>query len=571
MPKPPKAKNEKTPPVFRRQDLAAARREIVGLSGGQALARILQYPLPATLVQSFDEVDFHLLIHEIGLADALPLVALASNRQLQYLLDVEPWREDRLHNAALTRALALMVQADAGRMVPYLARSQAPLVQYFLWRNVQVIVREHDQDPSDFGDDCFTLDNVFYLRIRPDSDFDEATGEVLADRDKFIHDLIDLLADQDYESFRNRLIESGTLISAEHEEEALRWRTVRLAEKGFLPFEEAVGVYQPLSVEQFRQRAPKHFDWQDDDGTSLPVPRYAAGGLPNQGVFADALAVLAARGDLEGIEAEFAGLCNQIAVADRQRVNQRAVIEAIARKAAGYLGIALEVLAPDAQNRAALIRHHALGDIFRVGYGQALALKWQTDRWQRQSWYRRQGLKLTFWDADWMGVLGGLLIKRPLYFDNYRNGALYREFASLAEVRQAGRTLQNIMAVDAVLDRIEPSGVRLAGAAGLTWKNFLLTAWVRDRIGAADDGPSIALDALRSFFAGLWTQKGKIRIAQRRAFLDWLAARSRQPAEAVSESLAAVLEALFKELESEYGAVAPERLDRRFIRLFMVD
>ena len=571
MPKSPKAKNQKTQNVSRRQDLAAVRREIVNLSGEQALARILEYPLPATLVQSFDEVDFHLLIHEIGLADALPLVAMASNRQLQYLLDIEPWSEDRLHNGALTRGLALMVQADAGRMVPYLARSQVPLVEYFLWRNVQLIVREHDQDPSDLGDDCFTLDNVFYLRILPDPDFDEAPGDVLADREKFIHDLIDLLADHDFEYFRNLLIESSALLSAEHEEEALRQRTVRLAEKGFLPFEEAVGVYQPLSVEQFRERGAKHFDGQDDDGGSMPVPRYAAGGLPNQGVFADALAVLAARGDLERIEAEFAGLCNQIAVADRQMVNQRAVIEAIARKTAGYLGIALEVLAADAQNGATLIQRHVLGDIFRVGYGQALTLKWQTDRWQRQSWYRRQGLKLTFWDQDWMGVLGGLLIKRPLFFDNYRSGFLYREFANLAEVHQTGRALKNIITVDALIDRIEPSGVRLAGIAGLTWKNFLLTAWVRDRIGATDDRLSIDLDALRPFFAGLWTKKGKIRITHRRAFLDWLAARSRQPAEAVSESLAAALEALFKELESEYASVAPQRLDRRYVRLFLIE
>ena len=169
-----------------------------------------------------------------------------------------------------------------------------------------------------------------------------------------------------------------------------------------------------------------------------------------------------------------------------------------------------------------------------------------------------------------MGVLGGLLIKHPLFFYNYRSGFLYREFANLAEVRQTGRTLKNIMTVDALIDRIEPSGVRLAGVAGLTWKNLLLTAWARDRIGATDDRLSIDLDALRPFFAGLWTKKGKIRITHRRAFLDWLAARSRQPAVTVSEPLAAVLEALFKELESEYGSVAPQRIDRRYVRLFRI-
>ena len=39
---------------------------------------------------------------------------------------------------------------------------------------------------------------------------------------------------------------ASVVIPAEAEEEAFRQRNVRLAEKGLLPFEEAVGIYQPL-------------------------------------------------------------------------------------------------------------------------------------------------------------------------------------------------------------------------------------------------------------------------------------------------------------------------------------
>lgn len=564
------------PTLPTRRDLAQARRQIVRLDGHQALARILEAPLPATLVQSFDAVDLHLLIHEIGPADALPVLALASEHQIQYLLDVESWSRDRLDNPALTRWLSLLLQADPARMIAYLARCQTGLLRHWLWCNLQIRVREHDQEPSEFGEDWFSLDNVFFMRIAADPALGTADGEAVADREKFIQECIERLADHDYAYFRDLLIDSTGLIPAEHEEEALRLRRIRLAEKGFLPFEEAIGVYQPLSPERFRALGPKHFEWRDEDGRPLPVPCHAAGARPQGGVFAQALARAAAAGeDLARAEAEFAGLCNQIAAADQQTVRQREALAALARKAAGYLDIALEVLAQkagrvDLNAAAALIRRHALGDIFRVGYGQALTLKWQADAWQRRSWYRGQGLTLTFWDEAGLGVLGGLLIKRPLFFDNFATGVLYREFATLDDVRRTRRTLECIIALDELLARFAFSGRPLAGLGGLTWKNLLLTAWACEQEGIASDAPAIALTALRAFMAGLWTTRGRIRTARRRDFLDWLARRSDQPAEAVSAALAAVLEDLFRELEAEYGRVDIHRLDRRLIRLFRV-
>jgi len=33
-----------------------------------------------------------------------------------------------------------------------------------------------------------------------------------------------------------------------------------------------------------------------------------------------------------------------------------------------------------------------------------------------------------------MGVLGGILLKKPLFYDNYKTGVLYREFTSAEDV-----------------------------------------------------------------------------------------------------------------------------------------
>jgi hypothetical protein len=442
-----------------RQALAAVRRAVLSLPGEQALDRIVGHPRPASLVQSFAETDLHLLIHEIGPADALPLLAMASNDQLQYLLDAETWEADHIDGAALTRWLAALMQASTERAVVYLMQHQQALLEYFLACNLQLIIREHDQDPSLFGDDWFSLDNVFYLRIRPHAAADESLEGLADDHASFIHAFLQQLADHDYPLFRNLLLESSVLLPAEHQEEMLRQRTVRMAEKGFLPFDEAVGIYLPLSPQALDTRRARRPETADPQEARLPVARTAAGVLPDSGAFAEALAVYAASGALAPIEAEFAALCNRLAVADRRVVRQRSDLAALARKAAGYLGIGLERMAVvngdfDPARGAALIRRHYLEDFFRVACEAIWHLKRKTELWQRQSWYRQKGLRLAFWLEEGTGVIGGLLIKRPLFFDNYRRGVLYREFETLADLAVTERVLNTIMALDDLLARM---------------------------------------------------------------------------------------------------------------------
>ena len=50
-----------------------------------------------------------------------------------------------------------------------------------------------------------------------------------------------------------------------------------------------------------------------------------------------------------------------------------------------------------------------------------------------------------------MGVIGGLLLKHPLFYDNYETGVLYREFASYADIRKTETILNEIIAFDDLL------------------------------------------------------------------------------------------------------------------------
>jgi hypothetical protein len=157
-----KPQNSKT--LQRVLQLQEKRRNILRLPPEKALDRILSDPQPAALVHSFPEQDFYLLVNEIGPQDSLPLLSLATNKQWEHIADLETWQKDRIDLKMVTRWLSLLLEADSKRFIRWVLEEQLEFVELYLFRNLEVRIREHDQDPSDFGDEYFTLDNVYYFK-----------------------------------------------------------------------------------------------------------------------------------------------------------------------------------------------------------------------------------------------------------------------------------------------------------------------------------------------------------------------------------------------------------------------
>ena len=122
------------------------------------------------------------------------------------------------------------------------------------------------------------------------------------------------------------------MIPAETEEEAYRLRNVRLAEKGFLPFEEAIGVYQPLKPDALKRRSRKHLAQPSAEEIPLPVPLSQLKALSGENLFAEALKRIQSDSILHQLQAEFAGLCNRIIVADQKKIESREALKAVVSK-----------------------------------------------------------------------------------------------------------------------------------------------------------------------------------------------------------------------------------------------
>jgi len=567
------------------ESLRRQREKILSLSAEKGLESILDAPQPAALVHSWAEQDLYFLIHDLGPEDAQPLLALVSERQRDYLLDLECWQRDRIDLPAATRWLDLFLRTDPKRLAKWCLTEGGDFVAFYLFRNIVVRVREHDQDPSDFGPDFFTIDDTFYIRVldgpTPTEDRDAAAS---TPRD-LIPRLIERLADEDYPRYQQLIQEAMDVLPAEHEEELYRMRNVRLAEKGFLPPKKAVGVYQPLNAHHFKDQPAKYVS-PPQQTFPMVVPLVPAGMLQDDNLFTRSLQRIDADRTLQQLQAEFAALCNQIISADGRSIRDREELREIVGKACGYLSLGLEVLCPSGSSEtpgrsSALIQIHGLIDIFRLGYGQALSLKWRAEQWHRSGWFGATGLPLSFWAEEGMGVLGGLLLKKPLFFDNYRSGKIYREFTCGEDLSSTAAVLDDIIALDDLIGRMALRGLPRSELL-LTYKSLLLTLWAADRLGleetagtyTSSDRPiALPLEAFKTFFEGLWRDVNpprKARQSVKEDFLRYLADRSAQPAADVSDRLGHTLETLFAEIEGELGRVATRDLDPRFVHLFIL-
>ena len=562
------------------------RRQLMALEPKETMERILQDSQSLALVHSFPEQDFYFLIHDIGPEDAGPLLALASNRQWEHLVDLETWQKDQIDSKAVARWMDLLLMADPHRFMNWFLKEKLEFVEFFLYKNIEVRVREHDQDPSELGTGFVTLDDTYYIRFidQPvDSPDNELTEE---QREKFINRLVNALSDFDHRIYQGVLLEATHVIPAETEEDCYRWRNLRLAEKGFLPFDEAIGIYQPVKPRDLAQQDAKPIPPAEDPATLFTVPQYPIRMMLEDNHFSRALAAIEPDDVLAHIQSEFANLCNQIIVADHKTIRERDQLREIVKKGCGYISIGLERLfkdnntGVDSKQAAALLTRYPLSQIFKVGFGAALKLKWQAEKWLDQCWFARSELRLTFWGEQWLGVLGGLLIKKPLFYDNYKTGVLYREFESLEDIKTTQDNFNRIKAIDELLSLMSIEIDRPSSYGFLTYKNLILTLWARHYLDLPTDKlMPLALNDFNPFFKALLPlqpgsgsdQKRKIPRPLKQNFLEWLADDTGLNDFEITERLGHTLENLFEEIESELDSVTNQDLDPRYVQLFLLE
>jgi len=569
--------DEVSPIVAQRiKALRELRKKLIGLDPEDALDLIISCDQPIPLVHSIPAQDLLVLIHEIGYQDALPILSLVSEQQWLYLMDAQIWKRDRMCMTETTRWLYLLLKAEPNRFIQWVLKQEPIFFYFYLYQNLEILALQEDEDFSDLPDSFFTMDNVYYVSVsdyRLSQPLDRETEEL---REEFILEFFKRLAAYDHMEYQNILINTSAVIPAEYEEESFRLKNVRLESYGFLPFEEAIGLYQPIPGKKIF-KANNGYEKTVGNET-VNTPQLPIQSIPGDNYFYEILMQEESDAQVSNLHLQFAHLCNQIISADNIIVTSRDILKKVVEKACGYIHIGIEILldgqAPHSEALKKIALDYPVKHLFQWGYGHVLKIKWKVDAWYRHSFAHNQGLTLSFWGEKWMGLLGGMLLKRPRYYVDFEDGTLYREFKSITEVNHVNEILKQIIAFDEMLSLFSVE-MSINTEHQLTLQNMLLTLFARDQLKLSHGLSPIPIRQLKDFYQSMWKldangSRTDIHPLFKASFLQWFSKQTRFDIEYLNHRLGDAFEQIFEELYLEMSDISFDDLSSRHVYLFLL-
>ena len=439
------------------------------------------------------------------------------------------------------------------------------LAYYYFFKKIEVEIKNEDEE-SEIPDGFFTLDNVYYIRILDREHEDVIDG------------ILRKMAQEDYTRYQAILLGLVGVMPAEIEEDMYRMRNVRLAEDGFLPFEEAVSVYSYLKADSLKVNQSSfksHFTHEKDSGALFPISPLIH--VQDNNLLAKSMKRITDTVFLDRIRLEFAGLCSQILSADRSTVEDLDVLINTCRKASSYINLGLEGLSGENIILSEqFLKDNPLISIFRVGFGLALELKWEAERWAETAWVFRQALKPDFWGGLWGGTLKGIIQKRPRFFSGFQEGEEYKEFEHISQVENCRNILHRLIVLDRLIEILTSRYALdkdIIKDSLFTFHPLLFNFWARIQLKLDQGFSVLSLEEARGFFQLLRAGSRKLPYLMtdfKEIFIKDILIYASDWKRGDTRLLNETLSLLWEEFVEEYAWVATDDLDGRFSRFILI-
>jgi len=434
----------------------------------------LTLPDAASIVRStsFEQVFF--TIRTIGLADATGILPHVSEAQVRGFVDLDCWRKDHFVSRPFMEWIAAFVQAGPAETARALGGIDEDVTALYLKDLIDVYEVERDEPPP-ATELMFTPDGMLAIRQRGEGEKASIAALILDALFRFDPDL----------GFRIlRRVRYSTRM--ELEETAYQNKVRRLDVHGFVDYFEALSIYaEPSDSETFGTPSPVADDagLVSGDVPPQPLPTVFADSLAGDGFLMTALDSLSGS-DTERIADELTALGNRILSANLVNLGEVGSIHASLREMKDFLTIGLECLSEGQPDVAAgVLAGHHVQTVFRKGFGEVVRLRASAGRLIRIPNFRPELL-----ESPDVEFLSGVVRAKPLLW----TGAIFRNFQSLDEVRDAGRRIETLTVVVG-------GYLELFGKAVPTLRQTFNTAVIRQAISGVFEPLPIRLSELEAF------------------------------------------------------------------------
>jgi hypothetical protein len=262
-------------------------------------------PRPEDVIPLMPETELCFTVKAIGIGDAAWLLDYSTIEQVVACVDLDIWKGTLPDRDALDSWLDALAHGDDDHFLRSVLGLDPEIVVMYLKHRIHCIQKPEDDNDWEDPDGGQTIDGQFYLiPIRKD---DDIAAIIVMLKSLFVSDY--------WTYFRMMLGVIHELDSA-NEEWALRWRTGRLEDLGFPPWDRAMQIYNFIRPEE-RAEIAAEVDPLDETAWDLPIwiPRIPTT-IDHEYLLFRTLARLDERQRRAALFA-FVALANKIAVADR--------------------------------------------------------------------------------------------------------------------------------------------------------------------------------------------------------------------------------------------------------------
>jgi hypothetical protein len=384
--------------------------------------------VPALPHQSF--VRMARRLRDEGRLDVL--VPNAAAEQLVSVLDLDAWHHDRVDVGRALDWLVLIsdhyvADKPRGALADLIHEMDPEMWTFALLHGTRVI----DLDPEVDDARQLAAEELVGMRLYESPDGFFVVGVPDDEHGHRVLHVLHRVYEDDLGEGRKLLLSIQSGMPALIEETLLRFRTGRLADLGFVPWDDAMKLFRPLDHRAAAQAEPRDFRWLRDEAPTGVLDAFRGVELLRR--------AMARLPDAEhGVRTrEFMLLVNEVMAAQRFPPGDEGASERAVDQTQATLGLGLELLLqavpghpdPDAflADRIGAI---GLREVFRVGYGALFRLRRAALELHRQSRISLASVG-SLLDRPWGPAVGALARWFPeLPLESSRPGPARREEAA---------------------------------------------------------------------------------------------------------------------------------------------
>lgn len=453
------AENDKTSPPANITHLSQYRARLARGQRARRSDELFASADPPAAIRALPSDEFFYLIHEVGFPDAMELLVHATAEQVQTVLDFSIWDKDQVSLDKSDDWLAALVEAPVEALGRWAQGIDVELLALLVRRRARIYDLSLEEAPDEpEGVLWNSPDRLFTI---------EMVGS--PDQTRVTQRMIDSLYRYSPVMMRRLLVGMRADSDAELEEEALRWRSGRMADLGFVDYFEALQVYQeidPASVHIGEQPAPRVRPvGEAADGDHLRLPAVMAEKMSGRGPFARAVGKLQTRDEVADLHFALVALSNRALSANRVAPSDDERIRDVLDRVSATLDLAVEFLARgDAEQEGAAVRTIPLVMLHRLGASLIGKVRKLAVALRGGNPFASLLPKLDIFEGDDSLVLHTLAKQYPRFprLLDQPPAAGERPFASLADLATATRAIERAAAAVELLRKLGVEAAHLS-------------------------------------------------------------------------------------------------------------